>query len=246
MVGISEKGDYSYPHIMPDQRSNIFSASRSRVVATISSPAGWQQALALEKNSVDLLEVRLDLLLADETALPGPLTDLPLPILLTVRGPGEGGRGPAEEADRLTLYRLHLPHIAALDLELASAATGGALLAEAKEAGVAIVLSIHNFETTPPVEELEMKARRAAQVGADIFKVATTTNTVPELIALLTWFDAPHPLPLAAMGMGRLGKISRPLLAQLGSQLNYGYLDHAVVTGQWPAAELRRFLNELS
>jgi 3-dehydroquinate dehydratase-1 len=47
------------------------------------------------------------------------------------------------------------------------------------------------------------------------------------------------------MGMGALGRVSRLLLAQLGSVLNYGYLDQATVPGQWPAARLRELIREL-
>jgi 3-dehydroquinate dehydratase-1 len=47
------------------------------------------------------------------------------------------------------------------------------------------------------------------------------------------------------MGMGPLGRVSRLLLGQLGSTLNYGYLDSATVPGQWSAAELKRLLGIL-
>lgn len=230
---------------MPDKSSTIFSENRSRIVGVVSTPAAWEKALALENGSVDLLEIRLDLLLADESALPGKLADFSTPLLLTVRSPQEGGKGPTEIADRLALYRLHLPDVAVIDLELASAAQGGALIAEAKAAGVAVVLSHHDFDSTPSIEDLETGTQRAADVGADLFKIASTTHSAAELTRLITWLEAPHPLPRAAMGMGRLGKISRPLLAQLGSQLNYGYLDTAIVPGQWPASELQQLLEVL-
>jgi 3-dehydroquinate dehydratase len=35
------------------------------------------------------------------------------------------------------------------------------------------------------------------------------------------------------------------LLGQLGSVLNYGYLDESTVPGQWPAAELKSLLATL-
>ena len=47
------------------------------------------------------------------------------------------------------------------------------------------------------------------------------------------------------MGMGRLGKISRLLLAQAGSVLNYGYLDQPNASGQWEATLLKKRLAEL-
>jgi 3-dehydroquinate dehydratase len=48
------------------------------------------------------------------------------------------------------------------------------------------------------------------------------------------------------MGMGRFGKISRLLLAQTGSVLNYGYLDRPNASGQWEAVLLKKRLAELT
>jgi 3-dehydroquinate dehydratase-1 len=53
------------------------------------------------------------------------------------------------------------------------------------------------------------------------------------------------PLPLALMGMGRLGMASRVMLAAAGSVLNYGWLHRPNVTGQWSARELRGILTAL-
>ncbi len=55
------------------------------------------------------------------------------------------------------------------------------------------------------------------------------------LAQLLGIFGKKQPLPLSVMGMGRFGKISRLLLAQAGSVLNYGYLDRPNASGQWEA-----------
>jgi 3-dehydroquinate dehydratase-1 len=41
------------------------------------------------------------------------------------------------------------------------------------------------------------------------------------------------------MGMGKLGRRSRLLLAAAGSVLNYAHLGHPTVQGQWSLAQLR-------
>ena len=58
--------------------------------------------------------------------------------------------------------------------------------------------------------------------------------TPAALAQLLGVFAGESRLPLSVMGMGRFGKISRLLLAQSGSALNYGYLDR-------PDTLLRRY-----
>ncbi len=63
---------------------------------------------------------------------------------------------------------------------------------------------------------------------------------------LFAVFGKKQPLPLSVMGMGRFGKISRLLLAQAGSILNYGYLDRPNASGQWEARLLKCRLAELA
>jgi 3-dehydroquinate dehydratase-1 len=53
------------------------------------------------------------------------------------------------------------------------------------------------------------------------------------------------PIPVSAMGMGPVGKLSRLVLARAGSILNYGYLQTPNAPGQWPATELKRLIGEV-
>ena len=58
--------------------------------------------------------------------------------------------------------------------------------------------------------------------GADIFKVATRTDTPMELGRLLEFMTSSRwNVSLAVMGIGKLGAISRVLLARAGSVLIY-------------------------
>jgi 3-dehydroquinate dehydratase-1 len=218
------------------------------VIATIGTEAGWRLAEKLvsgDPQCPDWLEIRADLLLENDTKLPGIQQQLPLPFLLTVRHPSEGGKGPADSESRAAIYEEFCTGAAAVDVELAHAEDLSTWLATAKEHGIACVLSSHDFTGTPTLATLREMATQAASLGADLLKVACTTNSVAELSTLLQWVETEDHLPVAAMGMGRFGKISRPLLAQLGSRLNYGYLDAPVVPGQWPASELRRVIDSL-
>ena len=53
------------------------------------------------------------------------------------------------------------------------------------------------------------------------------------VFSLLSKYVVMH-FPLSVMGMGKFGKLSRPLLACAGSVLNYGFLDAVQVPGQGP------------
>jgi 3-dehydroquinate dehydratase-1 len=106
------------------------------------------------------------------------------------------------------------------------------------------VVSFHDFRRTPDLPRLREVVRKSARAGADIVKIATYLRDAKDLVALLI-LQAGTKVPLATMGMGPLGKVSRLVLAATGSRLNYGYLDKPQVEGQWPALELARRLGEV-
>jgi 3-dehydroquinate dehydratase len=76
---------------------------------------------------------------------------------------------------------------------------------------------------------------------ANIFKIATRTDTPLELGRLLDLVTTKNiHVPVSAMGIGRLGAISRVLLSRAGSALVYGSLSRQTqVEGQLSLEELR-------
>jgi 3-dehydroquinate dehydratase-1 len=121
------------------------------------------------------------------------------------------------------------------------------VIRQARAAGAGVILSHHDFNRTPRPEKLQDLARRARDAGAEVFKVATMTRGPRDLAMLLEFLadEKDAGLPLAVMGMGAYGKISRLLLARAGSCLNYGYLGAPNASGQWPVAVLKARIEEL-
>jgi 3-dehydroquinate dehydratase-1 len=111
---------------------------------------------------------------------------------------------------------------------------------------VQVIASAHDFRGTPSAARLQESIDRAHAAGADVCKLAAVTETPAALGRLLGTFSHEQALPLSVMGMGRFGKISRLLLAQAGSILNYGYLDRPNASGQWEARLLKKRLAELA
>jgi len=203
------------------------------------TPNAIRRARSSAPGALDIVEVRLD---AWDTA--PDLRGLAHPILATVRAPEEGGRNDLNVRERASRYLAVLDCVAAIDVELASRKALVGVLDAARETGRKVVLSYHDFSGSPTLSSLRTMQRRALDAGADVFKIAVTPRTPAELAALLALLDNP-PLPTAAMGMGRYGKISRLAAAACGSVLNYGWIEKPNVTGQWSAAELRARLGEL-
>jgi 3-dehydroquinate dehydratase I len=213
---------------------------RSRLVGVIASRADLGRALRMRRPP-DLFELRLDRLagMADqaETLLP----KLHAPLIITARHPLEGGARKLQLRQRRDLLARFLNHADYIDLELRSAPALRSLLKLAKKKNVRRIISFHNFKSTPSVRTFAAKAYQAKSQGADIFKVATRTDTPMELGRLLEFMRSNRlDLALAVMGIGKLGAISRVLLARAGSALIYGSVGAmSDIEGQLSLEQLR-------
>ena len=165
------------------------------------------------------------------------------PMIITARGPREGGANNISLSERRELLLRFLPYAKYVDVELRSARAFKSLLARARKQNVRRILSFHNFKSTPSRRSLRAKAALAKELGADIFKIATRTDTPAELARLVDFvMDKDVDLAVSAMGIGKLGAISRLLLAGGGSVLNYASLHRAQVEGQLSIEMLRSAL----
>ena len=223
------------------------SLSHPAVVGTVHSDASLKAARRIRPDQCDWLELRVDNFHPHLEALRLQSPKLACPRIVTVRHPAEGGAAKGLTArERRVLYRTFM-HVAGLiDIELRSAVAMAEVVREARDAGIGVIFSYHDFHHTPTPAKLRELARRAAGAGADIFKVAAMTQTPSDLATLLEFLAIEKKrLPLAVMGMGLYGKVSRLVLAQAGSCLNFGYLGTPNASGQWPVALLKARIAEL-
>src|SRR5438045_8446349 len=197
------------------------SKQRPRIVGVIASPADLHRALRVRRPP-DLFELRLDRLVRMDDQLKRLLPKLPAPLIITARHPKEGGAGRLSLSQRRKLLARFLGHADYLDVELRSASVLRSLLALAKKKKVRRIISFHNFKSTPSARLLAAKAREAKSHGADIFKIATRTDTPMQLGRLLDFITKNRvDVPLPLMGSGRLAAIPPALRARVGSALIY-------------------------
>ena len=213
---------------------------RPRIVGVIASRDDLEQALGMRRPP-DLFELRLDRLTGVLGRIETKLPKLRAPLIITARHPNEGGSGGLSLQQRRALLSRFLTHADYLDVELRSARALRALLAIARTKKVRRIISFHDFKSTPSARLLVAKANNAKALRADIFKVATRTDTPMELGRLLELITNNRVnVPLAVMGMGRLGAISRVLLARAGSVLIYASVGAATdLEGQISLKQLR-------
>jgi 3-dehydroquinate dehydratase-1 len=211
-----------------------------RIVGVIASPAALARATRLRRPP-DLIELRLDALRHSLGQIERALPRLRAPLILTARHPAEGGRGRLSLATRRILLLRFLPEATFIDLEFRSVRQMPALLAEIRRRRLGLIISRHDLGRPPSLGELRRFVHSAAALRPAILKIVIRTETVPELERLLVFFQEHRSqLPIAAMGVGKLGGQSRRRLAQLGSALTYVSLDQAMVAGQSTLERLRR------
>lgn len=200
------------------------------------------------REHADLVEFRMDL--AED-----PLTQLSeydgeLPLLVTNRPEWEGGE--AADAGRLAALEAAVTDdaVAAVDVELATAREGDAdaLIETAREQDVRVIVSTHDFETTPSKGRLQSLLTRAGTYG-DVAKLAVTAEDRADALAVLS---ATHELTergqrVATMAMGEAGSHTRAVAPVYGSKIGYAPVDPAKATapGQYDLATLRSLVDSL-
>ena len=192
----------------------------------------------------DLLELRLDALGHGPEVITFAKHHAPtLPLLLTARGPEEGGLGNLSISDRSQALTDLLPFASAIDIELRAVPDLASIWTQAKEQGLIRVASAHNFQSLPEDDEILALLDAMADADAEVAKIAFHLADEADLSRLATVTRKWGRLPLSFMGMGPLGPASRALAVQSGSVLNYGYLgQEPTAPGQWPARLLKEVI----
>jgi len=213
---------------------------RPQVVGVIASRTDLERAVRMRRPP-DLFELRLDRLAGMAHQVERALPKLRTPLIITARDPHEGGANKLRLRQRQDLLARFLNHADYIDVELRLASALLPSFGLATNKNVRRIISFHDFKSTPSVRILAAKAREAKSHGADIFKVATRTDTPVELGRLVDFITSNRlNLALAVMGIGKLGAISRVLLARAGSVLIYASMGPSNdVEGQLPLEKLR-------
>ncbi len=120
----------------------------------------------------------------------------------------------------------------------------------ANSCGCKLIISYHNFNETPSLNELEQIYDLCLRKGADIVKIVTTSNATEDAIRTLELYKTEKYLnsakdSLVAFSMGKAGKFTRKLCLDLGSPYTYVSYDEASATapGQYTLQEMKELLS---
>jgi 3-dehydroquinate dehydratase I len=166
-------------------------------------------------------------------------------VLFTRRSTREGGETISlTEPQVVALYRAvcESGFVDLIDFEMSSAAEHLAQVREfAKARGVKLVLSFHDFQSTPALDVLDARFVQAQSLGADVAKIAVMPRTMEDVLTLLTaTLHASRKLqiPVVSMSMGPLGAITRLCGWTFGSAMTFGVGESSSAPGQMPIEDL--------
>ncbi len=190
-----------------------------------------------KKLHADLIELRIDLLDTDAREALLEIKKLGLPVIITNRMKQEGGawHGSEEERIRTLLSLLHLAD--AVDIELC-AAERDAVVKKAKAAGKTVIISTHDFQSTPEVDIMEGIINESFEAGADIAKLAVMPQTLLDVLHLLE-ITLCSSGKVCTIAMGNIGRHSRVVAPIYGSVMTYGYVDKPIASGQFRVDKLK-------
>lgn len=211
-----------------------------------------KQAELIKKSRADLAELRADffedykdisLLCQMLYKLRGTLEDMPL--LFTFRTGAEGGNAEIslEEYKALMTTVLRLDVTDIVDLELFTIKDRAEDLIELAHCnGVHVLLSNHDFEKTPDVEEIKSIFTEMHELHGDILKAAYMPRCEDDVenlrrAALITEAVKEN-VTIVAISMGEMGKRSRMEPEAFASSMTFGVAGKASAPGQIGVDEL--------
>lgn len=174
------------------------------------------------------------------------------PILFTFRTAKEGGERQIsiEEYIGLNERMIESGLIDLVDVELfCGDETVKRLIETAHENGVKVIVSNHDFEKTPPQEEIVGRLRNMQSLGADISKIAVMPQCRRDVVTLLAATEEMNTeyaqRPIITMSMGAYGVISRISGETFGSAVTFGAVGKTSAPGQLEAERLKNVLKAL-
>ena len=226
------------------------------ITAKTASDAFKQVAEISSTAEVDIAEFRLDNLDPELTSeeivelintSASALADKPL--LVTFRTKEEGGEREIPDRDYFALYHdiLDGASLDLIDIEMMKPERHVIdLIAEAHRRGVSVILSNHEFESTPAKDVIVGRLLRQQKLGADILKIATMPRSPEDVLTLISAsmeMKCRHAQkPLLTMAMGPLGVTTRLAGELTGSALTYASVGSVSAPGQLPAESVKTVL----
>lgn len=208
--------------------------------------------LEFYQDSIDIIELRIDQW-TDVTGVKqviNELKELPFEfkVLITYRSNSQGGKGHVNEMEYQNVIQklINESGYEMLDIEWDDKKDKNTYLSfinKAHQKGIQVILSHHNFNETPSLEELKFTYYKMHQFEADYLKVAVMPNDEKDVLHLLEAVkDSADALNQHIIGiaMSDIGIVSRTAQGVFGGTVSYGCLNEPQAPGQIHIEELKK------
>ena len=196
--------------------------------------------------SSDIVEIRLDYI-RDFSCIER-LREIKKPLIATCMPKFEGGNFEGSEEERIALLLRAIEFSDYVTIELRTEKNLiSKILKSAKRNGVKVILAYHDFESTPDKEEIIKILRRQKALGGDIGKIAFMPKNYQDVMNTMEVLFQRIGIPIIAISMGRIGRISRVIGPILGSYLTFASPEKGKESaeGQLTVEELRKIMEIL-
>lgn len=193
-------------------------------------------------NDTKLAEIRLDLVELSEKEIEKVFSQKNTSLIATCR------EGKYSDEERLYILKKAITSGADyVDIEIESLEEYKRdLITHAVRNNCKVIISYHNYSTTPDTAELIQLIDDCYDQGADIIKVACFCNTISDAARMLSLYSVDiKDRSIVSIGMGEIGKITRVASAFLGSPFTYASIRKGKETasGQIEYETLNNILN---
>jgi 3-dehydroquinate dehydratase I len=219
-----------------------------------------EEATELRKLDVDIVEWRVDFFesVEDVACVKEALQEIRTiiynkPLVFTFRSAKEGGEKEVSSPFYFELNKTiaETGLVDLIDVELFNDEKDVRELVEiAHKKNAFVIISNHDFDKTPPKEEIISRLRKGQELGGDLPKIAVMPRTNSDVLTLLdatlTMKEQYADRPIITMSMAGKGVISRLAGEVFGSAVTFGAARKASAPGQVEVAELRKVLSLLN
>ena len=168
--------------------------------------------------------------------------------VFTLRTPTEGGKFKGNNNDRIEwLKKLAMAKPMLLDIEYSTIQSNADLANYCKTQKIPVLLSWHDFEKTPPKDQLRCMLEKMRVYSNHIKMVTTAINIVDALRILDLLYENTAESNLIAFSMGEAGIISRIMCTIIGrSPFTYAALEESIAPGQLTVVQMRDIYDKIS
>lgn len=171
-------------------------------------------------------------------------------LLFTIRSGFEGGENKSLNYEDITRINLEIIKSKAVDMVDVELFSGEELvksqISAAKASAVKIIMSNHDFDTTPEKSIIIDRLKIMQEYGADIAKIAVMPNNHKHVLDLIEatyeMYNEYAKVPLVTISMGAKGAITRTIGQMYGNAMTFAALEGGSAPGQIPISKLSRML----